>query len=254
MERDTHLSDILVVQRYGLQDSISFRNRASWVSQTSEFQDWINSNESALLFVQGHNSSFERTSPLSFLVSLLCDNLQDQPGALVLPFFCGRETAKPRVSGPMTMTRAFFVQMLASYDLAHVKDTNERPLMSFLEAQHIMRMKEDNLDAYIVALGQLILELRQESKAIFILVDGIDFFDTKWKDEVLKFIRGLNKVIRKAGKRACAGAVGGPVKVLLTASTQSRCFTTATKSAVVLEVPEDITGEENSFEKFTRSA
>jgi hypothetical protein len=106
----------------------------------------------------------------------------------------------------------------------YTEDTNERPFMSFMEAQHIMRLKEDCLDAYIAALGELILELRRESQAIFVLVDGLDFFDSEWNDEVLQFIRGLNKVIKKARKQACAGEVGGPVKVLLTTSTQSRCL------------------------------
>jgi hypothetical protein len=135
----------------------------------------------------------------------------------------------------------------------YTEDTNERPFMSFMEAQHVMRLKEDYLDAYIAALGELILELRRESQAIFVLVDGVDFFDSEWNDEVLRFIRGLYKVIKKARKQACAGEVGGPVKVLLTTSTQSRCFTMATKSAVVLEVPEGITGERNSFEKFMQN-
>jgi len=249
IDRDTHLSDVVAVQRHGLQNDISFQNRARWVSTSTGFQTWISSRESASLIVQGR-SSFQRTSPLSFLVSLLCENLQNQPGAVVLPFFCGRRSTIAGVSGPMAIARAFFVQLLSLYQSSQSENTNERRLMGFLEAQYVMRMEQDSLEAYITAISQLTNELRRDSKAVFILVDGADFFDSEWKDDMVEFILALEKVVRKARKRTRAGAVGGPVKVLLTASTRSRCFMVATKTSILLDVPEDVSGERNSFEKF----
>jgi hypothetical protein len=251
IDRDTHLHDVVAVQRHGLQDGIRFQNRARWVSNSGVFKEWINSGKSALLFIQGRGS-FQRTSPLSFLVSLLYDNIQQQSGTLVLPFFCGRRPEDSEVSGPMAMARAFFAQLLALYETTHVEDTEKHPLMTFLEAQYIMRMKEkeDSLDAYITAIIQLIFELRPTSKAIFVLIDGVDFLDSDWTDEILEFIHRLDIMVRKARKRTRAGAIGGPVKVLLTASTRSRCSTVATKTGILLDVPEDMSGEKNGFEKF----
>ena len=246
INRDTHLHEFIAVQRHGLQEGINFQNRARWVSSSAVFQDWINSSNSAVLFIQGRGS-FQRTSPLSFLVSLLCDNLRDQPGVLVVPFFCGRRSADPGETGPMAMARAFFVQMLALYDATHPENASESPMMNFLEAQHIMRMKEYSIEAYLTAIRELILKLRQHLKAVFVLIDGIDFFDGEWNDEVLEFIDGIGKVVSKARKR-----VGGPVKVLLTASpSRSRCFTARSQTGILLDVPEDMSGERNGLEKLS---
>jgi len=207
IDRDTHLSDVVAVQRHGLQNDISFQNRARWVSTSIGFQIWISSREGASLIVQGR-SSFQRTSPLSFLISLLCENLQNQPGASVLPFFCGRRSAIADVSGPMVIAIAFLVQLLASHESPQAENTNERRLMEFLEAQYVMHMKQDSLEAYTTAISQLIHQLRRDSKAVFILVDGVDFFYSEWKDDMVEFILALEKVVRKARKRTRAGAVG----------------------------------------------
>lgn len=246
--RDTHISKIAAVQGHGLHRGTEFRDRAHWASRASQVQTWCKSDRSELLFIQGKESS-ESTSPLSYLVSQIHEDLQDQKDTLVLSFFCGRDTisqTNPDTTGPMDLVRAMLAQILALRKTADIIDGKGRSPSSLLLNDQIMGMKDGNLSAYMAVISALVLELQVHLKAIFILVDGIDFFHSDWEDEVQEVIQGLSRV---AFQRR--GLIGGPLKVLFTASTPSHCFEPSTRIPVVLEMPKDIKAHAD-FAKFGR--
>jgi hypothetical protein len=146
----------------------------------------------------------------------------------------------------MALVRAMLAQILALLETTDIVDGKGRSPLSLLVNDQILGMKDGDLSAYMAVISALVLELQVHFKAIFILVDGIDFFHSDWEDEVQEVLQGLSKVAF-----ARQGPIGGPLKVLFTASTQSRCFEPSTRIPVVLEMPKDI-GEHVDFAKFAR--
>jgi hypothetical protein len=136
-------------------------------------------------------------------------------------------------------------QILALDELTDMIDRKGRSPLSFLGNNQLMYMKDGDFNVYMAAISALVFELRVGFDASFILVDGIDFFDPDREVEIQELIRGLSKVVKACRKqeRQGQGCIGGPLKVLFTASTQSHCFVSSTKSSVVLEMPEHIEGQ-----------
>jgi hypothetical protein len=146
----------------------------------------------------------------------------------------------------MALVRAMLAQILALPKTTDIIDGKRRSPLSLLVDDQIMGMKDGDLSAYMAVISALILELQVHLKVILILVDGIDFFRSDWEDEVQEVIQGLSRV---AFQRQ--GLIGGPLKVLFTASTRSHCFEPSTRIPVVLEMPTDIKAHAD-FAKFGR--
>ncbi|KAI4907047.1 hypothetical protein J4E90_009941 [Alternaria incomplexa] len=244
--KHTHVSEVPMVRKHGLNSSTKFQNRAGWVGNTTEFRDWLGGpDKSQILCVQGHGA-FEPTSPLSFLISLLYEKLEQAPRTLVLPFFCGRSTVS---SGPAIMARALFVQLLAMCDKDGHTGERGRPLLSFLGHDEKAQMKELDLETYTDALAHLLRDLRKDYSAMFILIDGIEYYDSKWEDEMDDFVKSIRK-LGKSFNKPDEETSGGVLRVLLTASSWSRRFSPPPKSLAVLDVPEYIDSSLDGFERF----
>ncbi|KAI4673643.1 uncharacterized protein J4E88_008699 [Alternaria novae-zelandiae] len=243
--KHTHVAEVSTVLRHGLNSRAKYQNRAGWVGNTTEFQNWLGGRgKSQMLCIQGYGE-FENTSPLSFLIALLYEKLESTPRTLVLPFFCGLSSVR---SGPALMLRAFFIQLLASCDAHGSKDEDGLPLLSFLSHDDVANMENLCFKTYTKAVVRLLRELRKEYKAIFILIDAVDFYDEKWGDEMDDFMKNMRKLVRSFNK-AADGTSGGVLRVLATASAWSELFSSPKKPMVLLDVPEHLDGSTDGFER-----
>ncbi|KAI4619219.1 uncharacterized protein J4E87_007807 [Alternaria ethzedia] len=243
----THVPEVSTVLKDGLNSPTKYQNRAGWVGNTTEFRNWLGGRDkSQILCIQGHGE-FEKTSPLSFLIALLYEKLERTPRTLVLPFFCGLSRVR---SGPVIMLRAFFIQLLAACNAHGATDEEGLPLLSFLGHDDVANMEDMCLETYQNAVVQLLRELRREHKAIFILIDAVDFYDSDWGDEMDDFMKNMRKLVRSSNK-AADGTSGGVLRVLVTASTWSKRFSTPKKPMVLLDLPEHLDGSMDGFERFT---
>ena len=75
LESTEDIADIAAAHRLGVSESLEFQSRSRWVAQDPEFQDWVSSSRSKVLSIQGH-AEMDKLSPLSFLVSLLHEQLE----------------------------------------------------------------------------------------------------------------------------------------------------------------------------------
>jgi len=241
----THVPEVSMVLKDGLNSPANYQHRAGWVGNTAEFQNWLGGrDESQILCIQGHGE-FEKTSPLSFLIALLHEKLENTPRTLVLPFFCGLSRVR---SGPAIMLRAFFIQLLAACDAHGSTDEKGLPLLSFLGHDDVANMEDLCFETYTKAVVRLLRELRKEYKAIFILIDAVDFYDSDREDEMDDFMKNMRKLVRSFNKVA-DGTSGGVLRVLVTASTWTKRFTAPKKSMVLLDVPEHLDGSMDGFER-----
>jgi hypothetical protein len=245
--KHTHVPEVPMVLKHGLNSSTEFQNRAGWVGNTTEFRNWLGGpGESQMLVIQGHGE-FEKTSPLSFLISLVHEKLGKAPRTLVLPFFCGRSTVS---FGPAHMVRALFVQLLALCDTHRYTGERGRPLLSFLGLDDMARMKDLCYDTYAKAVIRLLQGMRKAYSAIFILIDAVEFYDSEWEDEMDDFVKSMRKLIKWFNKPE-NGASGSVLRVLVTASSWSKRFSSPPRSLAVLDAPEHIDGSLDGFERFT---
>jgi len=246
-KKHTHVHEASVALKDGLNSSTKFQERAGWVGSNSRFQAWLGGqNKSQMLCVQDRGDS-DRTSPLSFLISLLHERLVTAPRTLVLPFFCGRSKV---ADGPAIMLRALVVQLLDVCKTHGYTGERGRPILSFLGHKEKAQLDELDCETYTNVLTQLLRELRKEYNAIFILIDGIDFYDSDFEEEVDDIVKSMRKLVKSLNK-ADDEALGGVLRVLLTTATWSSRFGSPAKPLVVIDVPEYIEGSMDGFERFT---
>ena len=246
-KKHTHLQETSMVLKDGLNSSAKFQERAGWAGTNRRFQAWLGGeNNSQMLCVQGRGD-FDRTSPLSFLISILHERLVTAPRTLVLPFFCGRGKVS---DGPVVMLKALVVQLLSICDAEGHTGEKGRPILSFLGHEERRQLNVQDCVAYTKVLTQLLRELRKKYDAIFILIDGVDFYDSDFEDEIDDFVKSMRKLVKSLNKPD-AEALGGVLRVLLTTATRSSRFDSPAKPLVVIDVPEYIEGSMDGFERFT---
>jgi hypothetical protein len=245
-----HNKDLRAVLTFGLDESLTFQGRSGYIGKADEFRDWMSSNCSAAIFIQGHGD-FEKMTPASYFITLLRESIQKLPDTLALSFFCGLHT-DGEISGPAIMAKTIFGQALALNARDDSEDANGNPLLSFLGLQDVQNMQADDYDTYLSGIAQLLRNIRRRYSAIFILVDSVDFYDDEYEEEILQFISKIKKLIKVFNKRQ-KQENGGVLKLLMTASSQSSCFSPSSRSSVIMHMPEEIDGDEDKFEEFVRS-
>ncbi|KAI4657106.1 uncharacterized protein J4E79_007722 [Alternaria viburni] len=196
-----------------------------------------------LKHAQEGQSAFETTSPMSYLISALYLTLEQAPRTLVLPFFCGRSKAS---YGPKFMLRALLAQLLDLCNTHGYTGKGGVPILSFLGHEERAQLKEQDCVTYTRVLAQLLQELRKEYSAIFILIDGLDLYDSGFEEGMDDFVEGMKQLVKFCNKPDDK-TPGGVLRVLLTTATSSRCFDSPAKPLVVIDVPNYIEGMLDGF-------
>lgn len=237
-------SDIDEVFSKGSKETPHFQDRSRWVAESQEFLRWIDSNKSEIIAIEAHGE-LESVSANSFLVALLLPKLVESNNVLVLPFFCGLHTGSRfqdsgEPSGPLLMARALLTQIL---DVSDNNDNDGLPLLS-LKPEQMKKLRGGSFSAYVRLISFLIGHLSERFAAIFIIVDGLDYYDLHWEKEARYLVKSLCRL----------AAAGGPgvLKIMLTAATHfGGAWKREGKGIVSLDIPDEMDGESEIFEELS---
>lgn len=245
LKADGHCAETDFVRGTGLNESIKFQARARWLANTFRFRKWLRIAESGALFVQG-NGELDPVSPLSFLDTLLIERLAEHPKTLVLPFFCGVYDAPyspESMSGPVILVRALLSQLLSLEEIYGGNGTGKDglPFLSFLSQDKIASLEGGSFATFIDTIAILLSSLVSHYDSIFLIIDGLDYFDSDWEIETKRLIKRFVKLVRQFNERRRKGTeVIGSLKVLLTVSTYLEYVPERGKGVMKLDVPEEV--------------
>ena len=245
LEIDGHVRDIDDVQSAGLIESSEIQVRSKWLAETPAFQTWIKSARSRILYIQGDGEQ-EPISSISFLSVLLQVKLLESDDVIVLNFFCSLHTAgqsddSEDFSGPTCLVKALLAQILGLDGVDWARGDNGYPYLS-LSPHDVSRLSQGIYSTYLRAVAGIVAKLLAQHKAIFIIIDGLDWYDSTWGREVGRLLKTLLNLVDS--KRAA-----GVLKVLLTAATHLKYIPEVCSESATIEMPEEIYEEADSFEE-----
>jgi len=225
----------------GITQRTRYQARSKFIADNQEFRDWYIASDSQFLCING-NFEQDSFSPTAFLASMIVDGFKSNPqDVLCLPFFCGLHTDTilcddVEVSGPTLLLRTLIAQILC------LSDMDDKQYLSFLTEEKVEEMEDMSKETYLDVLKQLIRCLMQEYKAVFIVLDGVEFYDSgknrSWMKKVMKHLARMTR--EEAG-------VGGSLKVLMMAS--SYCSIFSRESGLeALDIPEEIECDGEGYE------
>ncbi|KAL2856502.1 hypothetical protein BJY01DRAFT_179455 [Aspergillus pseudoustus] len=111
----TPVRDVECVLRHCGGVSQADQGQAQQLLQSTQFSAWFWPLASDILFVNGNFDHSSRTSPLSYLCAQLALTLSEDPGCIVLQFFCGQhESETDPLRGPQGLLRSITSQLLYS--------------------------------------------------------------------------------------------------------------------------------------------
>lgn len=154
--------------------------------------------DSTVLVIQEHGD-MDKISPLSFLISLLHQQLTKFGGNLVLTYFCGMHAISPfdtKKDEPLMLARSILTQLLAQsgYDWDH--DSNGLPALSFLTPETIVKLQNGSFKTYLRVIRALLIAFAGSYDAIFVVLDGIEYYNRRWESEIRQVLRAMMKGIK----------------------------------------------------------
>jgi hypothetical protein len=108
-------------------------------------------------------------------------------------------------------------------------------------------LRKGSFRTYLNVIETLLVRIRGHYDAVFLLVDGIDFYD-RWDDEMKRLIKRSMRLIKDFTVKSKGGTAVGTLKVLLTAASHSSCLASAGAWMNVIDMPEDIESNGDGFE------
>ncbi|KAL9094034.1 MAG: hypothetical protein Q9165_003704 [Trypethelium subeluteriae] len=245
LDCNDHISDGNEVRNFGLNEEPQFQTRSKWIAETSEFRNWVDSYDSSIIYIQG-NGELEPISPTSFLSVLLEAKLLESDKVLVLQFFCGLHSGgqlqdSDDLSAPLTMIRALLAQVLSLDGIDWAQDAGGYPYLS-LNPADITRLHKLSFSTHLKVIGSILNRLQVYHKAIFIIIDGLDWYDMTWGAEIKLLTKSLLRMVNSE-------QATGVLKVFLSAATHLNYVPMTDKRFVSVEIPEEIFDEGDSFEE-----
>ncbi|KAF2871439.1 hypothetical protein BDV95DRAFT_40888 [Massariosphaeria phaeospora] len=247
LSKDGYPDDIGFAYSQGVTETPQFQDRTRWVAESSDFTSWLHTDGSEVLVIQGQYSELECISPMSFLVALLYPKLADSRDVLVLPFFCGLHTGSQfddsdEPSGPLLMARALLTQLLNIKTVNWADGNAGLPFLP-LNPDDVKKLKSSSFSAYVKLIGKLIVAMKNHHSAIFIIIDGLDYYDLTWPREAKCMVKTLLKIATSAEE-----TTGAVVKIMFAAGTHTNGWPQEGSGAVVLDVPDEIDGDGDTLE------
>ncbi|KAJ4291996.1 hypothetical protein N0V90_009895 [Kalmusia sp. IMI 367209] len=236
-----HITDLEISLAAGITQSTRFQAKSKYITETEEFREWFTAEEGGMLCVNG-NSEQDSLSPTAFLTSLIVQNMKPKSEEiLVLSFFCGLHTTvfeqgEHRIGGPTLLLRTIITQILS------LDDIDAKQYLSFLGEDEVQAMESMQTKPYLETLGELLANLLQDYKGIFIIIDGIEFYDKEeYKGRLKRMIKFLAKLTTETS------STNGTLKVLIMASSHSSLFRRSS-GFDALEIPEEIECDGEGYE------
>lgn len=211
------LSESLAIGPTSYQD---IQDRAGWILQSSEIANWLASEESSILVVNGNSAHHERDSAVSFFSAMLVHALLSS-NSVVLHWFCGRNIS----SGPHIAARSLLGQIVQA-------GVDHMPIPS----AGTPRQLDD--PRTVIALLSACITRQLEDTDVYCIFDSVSFYESRaWEDEMLLLYRELVAIVETCASKH-------RLKVLMTSPMQSTYMGTYQddSDAVILSVPDIVDG------------
>lgn len=199
--------DLGRIIREGQSIDLIASHRAIFEAQT--FTDWWTAYISADLFIEGgrHTISGGRTTPLSFMSSMVIEQQTGKEPAFPIHFFCGSHTSSTDpLKGPQGMMRSLISQIVRSFPVR----------LDFISSRRSRQQLESlNFDTLCNCFGHLLQQLPADT-VLFCIIDGICFFEREeWAQECRKGVEELRSLTKEDN-------LGPAFKLLITSPYRSR--------------------------------
>ncbi|KAK8065117.1 hypothetical protein PG997_011864 [Apiospora hydei] len=182
--------DLASVLRQASRMDADSKARARWLMKTQHFQRWFGASHSALLLAAGA-LRLEKVSPMSVFTSSIALNLLEPPDTIMLHFFCGKHLdadAEDHLSGPLGMLRCLIAQLVIAFK-APLPNLN-----AIGSPQFIHDCYNRTLNA-LCEVFRLLVEHTPHGVTVFVLIDGVSWYEQGDWTADLNFIIGLFKVL-----------------------------------------------------------
>ncbi len=166
--------------REGNQLRPSDQQRAAWLMSNSKFQSWFQSGLSDMLVIDGMGEMIP-VSPMSYFCSLLSQELSQITNAVPLSFFCGLHRIGDYMSDATAIIRSLINQLLSNPFIRQSISLN------FLSFDAILGVQQLRLEFLCELLRRIIGSLPLNA-AIFIIIDGVSWFETEPRLKELSFV------------------------------------------------------------------
>lgn len=157
--------------REGNQLKPSDQQRAGWLMSNSKFQSWFKSGLSDMLVIDGMGEMIP-VSPMSYFCSLLSQELGQITNAIPVSFFCGLHRVGDYMSDAIAIMRSLITQLLANPFIRQNINLN------FMSFDAVLGVQQFQLD-FLCELFRRIIGSLTLNTAIFIIIDGVSWFETE---------------------------------------------------------------------------
>ena len=216
-------NDLEHMLRQGRNINTYDQSQALSLLRTQQFQNWIASQHSTVLLVDGNmDSAVARMSPMSLLCASLVLSVLDKRPAIALHYFCGLHVASNSpLCGPAGLIRSLLMQLLLVSKVIDVdgKSFNIDHTIFSLDFIDTRLYREDLESHNIAALChtfKMLIEQLPMDVFVFCIIDGINLYErSEWLDGLVLIVNSLNQIAQNARLR--------PIfKLLMTSSRTSR--------------------------------
>lgn len=206
---DSPIQDLRRIIRAGQSTELSASHIAKGIIEGQKFKDWLSTDASAALFIEGGSSSAShgRNTPISLMSSVVIESLHDKEPAVAIYFFCGSHTSsKDSIKGPQGMMRSLICQILRLFSVE----------LDFISSRRYREQLQSlNLHTLCDCFGKLVKRLPMDTVLICI-IDSICFFEKKeWAENCRKAVNDLQDL-------ADDDELGAVFKLLITSPSRSR--------------------------------
>ncbi|KIW06452.1 uncharacterized protein PV09_02896 [Verruconis gallopava] len=240
--------------RQGTAQCSRFLAQAQWFLASSTFGEWIRSTKSSTILLKGGQPTMERYSPLTYVCAMFAERMSQEESVLVLPVFCGLVNWDEDEYNPDVAIFGFMIrQMLARSKIERLSSDMQRLVLSCLDKTTLNGMKRKSSEAYKRAFRRLITQIRNAFSEIFIILDGIEFLETRDDIDMLAIYALFSQVVDNfqdtQGFEGIWSHKGPPtaIKVLYCASTRTIGFESPGRTAMVLELTGRVDEEYSYF-------
>lgn len=145
------------------------------------------------------------------------------------------------------MVRSLITQLLVRKDIDWNQGPDGFPLLSFLRHEDVQKMQKGSYRTYLKVLGTLLIRTKGCYDAIFVMIDGVEFFDRQWEEKMKKMTKCVKSSVNAFNADDEGASRVGTLKVLLTAASYSSCLASVGASMTVIDMPEDIERDGDGF-------
>ena len=215
-------NDLEHMLRQGRNININDQSQALSLLQTQQFQNWIASQHSTVLLVDGNiESAVARVSPMSLLCASLVLSVLDHRPAVSLHYFCGLHVASNSpLYGPAGLIRSLLMQLLL---VSKVIDVDGKSLdldhtmfnLNFING-HLYEDLESHSIAALCHTFKVLIDQLPMDITVFCIIDSINLYErSEWLNDLVQIVNCLNHITQNTRLR--------PIfKLLMTSARTSR--------------------------------